>query len=137
MDKNKMKKILFINFITMAAFNMAHPVTPSLINALSMPTYMFGVLYSTMSIAHFVMSPIWGAMSDQKGRKRFLVIGAIGYGFSQLGFGFIGSTPLILLFRITGGAMSVAFITTCIAYVSDIFSRKNIYYFMKHIVECS
>ena len=78
MDKNKMKKILFINFITMATFNMAHPVTPSLINALSMPTYMFGVLYSTMSIAHFVMSPIWGAMSDQKGRKRFLVIGVIG-----------------------------------------------------------
>ena len=39
MDKNKMKKILFINFITMATFNMAHPVTPSLINALSMPTY--------------------------------------------------------------------------------------------------
>ena len=125
MDKNKMKKILFINFITMATFNMAHPVTPSLINALSMPTYMFGVLYSTMSIAHFVMSPIWGAMSDQKGRKRFLVIGVIGYGFSQLGFGFIGSTPLILFFRIAGGAMSVAFITTCIAYVSDVSSKEE------------
>ena len=125
MDKNKMKKILFINFITMATFNMAHPVTPSLINALSMPTYMFGVLYSTMSIAHFVMSPIWGSMSDQKGRKRFLVIGVIGYGLSQLGFGFIESTPLILLFRIAGGAMSVAFITTCIAYVSDISSKEE------------
>ncbi|WP_300697439.1 MFS transporter [uncultured Clostridium sp.] len=125
MDKNKMKKILFINFITMATFNMAHPVTPSLINALSMPTYMFGVLYSTMSIAHFVMSPIWGSMSDHKGRKRFLVIGVIGYGISQLGFGFIESTPLILLFRITGGAMSVAFITTCIAYVSDISSKEE------------
>ena len=123
MDKNKMKKILFINFITMATFNMAHPVTPSLINALSMPTYMFGVLYSTMSIAHFVMSPIWGSMSDHKGRKRFLVIGVIGYGISQ--FGFIESTPLILLFRITGGAMSVAFITTCIAYVSDISSKEE------------
>lgn len=125
MDKNKMKKILFINFITMATFNMAHPVTPSLINALSMPTYMFGVLYSTMSVAHFVMSPIWGAMSDQKGRKRFLVIGVIGYGFSQLGFGFIESTPLILLFRILGGAMSVAFITTCIAYVSDVSTKEE------------
>ncbi len=125
MDKSKMKKILFINFITMATFNMAHPVTPSLINALSMPAYMFGVLYSTMSIAHYVMSPIWGSMSDQKGRKRFLVIGVIGYGLSQIGFGFIGSTPLILLFRITGGAMSVAFITTCIAYVSDISSKEE------------
>lgn len=125
MDKKRMKKILFVNFITMATFNMAHPVTPTLINALSMPAYMFGVLYSTMSIAHYVMSPIWGAMSDQKGRKKFLVIGVIGYGISQIGFGFIESTPLILLFRITGGAMSVAFMTTCIAYVSDISSKEE------------
>lgn len=125
MDKIKMRKILFINFITMATFNMAHPVTPSLINALSLPTYMFGVLYSTMAISHFVMSPIWGSLSDQRGRKKFLVIGVIGYGISQLGFGFIESTPLILMFRITGGAMSVAFITTCIAYVSDISSKEE------------
>lgn len=125
MDKIKMRKILFINFITMATFNMAHPVTPSLINALSLPTYMFGVLYSTMAVSHFVMSPIWGSLSDQRGRKRFLVIGVIGYGISQLGFGFIESTPLILMFRITGGAMSVAFITTCIAYVSDISSKEE------------
>lgn len=125
MDKIKMRKILFINFITMATFNMAHPVTPSLINALSLPTYMFGVLYSTMAVSHFVMSPIWGSLSDQRGRKRFLVIGVIGYGISQLGFGFIESTPLILMFRITGGAMSVAFITTCVAYVSDISSKEE------------
>ena len=125
MDKNKMKKILFINFITMATFNMAHPVTPSLINALSMPNiYVWCIIFNNVN-SSFVMSPIWGAMSDQKGRKRFLVIGVIGYGLSQIGFGFIESTPLILLFRITGGAMSVAFITTCIAYVSDISSKEE------------
>ena len=56
MDQNKMKKILFINFITMATFNIAS-VTPSLINALSMPTYMFGILYSNnINETHFVMS---------------------------------------------------------------------------------
>ncbi|MGL5329433.1 MAG: MFS transporter [Peptostreptococcaceae bacterium] len=125
MDNIKIKKILFINFITMATFNMAHPVTPSLINALMMPAYMFGVLYSTMAVSHFIMSPIWGSMSDQKGRKTFLVLGVVGYGISQLGFGFSEYTPLILLFRITGGAMSVAFITSCIAYVSDVSSKED------------
>ncbi|MGL5749504.1 MAG: MFS transporter, partial [Paraclostridium sp.] len=98
---------------------------PSLINALMMPSYMFGVLYSTMAVAHFVMSPIWGSMSDQKGRKTFLVLGVVGYGISQLGFGFSDNTPLILLFRITGGAMSVAFITSCIAYVSDVSTKEE------------
>lgn len=125
MDSTKMKKILFINFITMATFNMAHPVTPLLINELMMPSYMFGVLYSTMSVAYFVMSPIWGSVSDQRGRKKILALGVFGYGISQLGFGFIGHTPLILMFRLIGGSMSVAFITTSVAYVSDISSKQD------------
>lgn len=125
MDKNRLKKILFINFITMTTFNMAHPVTPTLINTLGLPTYMFGVLYSTMAIAQFVMSPIWGAMSDTKGRKIFLIIGVVGYGISQLGFGISETTSTILLFRILGGGMSVGFITVATAYISDVSTKKE------------
>ncbi len=125
MNKSKIIKILLINLLTMATFNMAHPVTPLLINTLRLPTYMFGVLYSTMAFAHFVMSPIWGSLSDQSGRKKFMIIGVVGYGISQLGFGFIPYQSMILVFRILGGAMSVAFITTCIAYLSDISSSED------------
>lgn len=125
MNKNKMRKILFINFITMSIFNMAHPVTPTLINTLGLPTYMFGVFYSTMAIANFVMSPIWGSMSDVKGRKKFLILGTVGYGISQLGFGFSKNPALILLFRILGGGMVVSFITVAIAYVTDISSKED------------
>lgn len=125
MNKSKMKKILFINFITMSIFNMAHPVTPTLINTLGLPTYMFGVFYSTMAVANFVMSPIWGSMSDVKGRKKFLVLGAVGYGISQLGFGFSKNPLAILLFRILGGGMAVSFITVAIAYVTDISSKED------------
>ncbi|MEG2787678.1 MAG: MFS transporter [Romboutsia sp.] len=125
MDKNKLKKILFINFITMTTFNMAHPVTPTLINTLGLPTYMFGVLYSTMAIAQFVMSPIWGSMSDTKGRKIFLILGVIGYGISQLGFGLSETTGTILLFRILGGGMSVGYMTVSIAYISDVSTKEE------------
>ncbi|MGL6107686.1 MFS transporter [Romboutsia sp.] len=125
MDKNKINKILFINFITMTTFNMAHPVTPTLINTLGLPTYMFGVLYSTMAIAQFVMAPIWGSISDAKGRKKVLIIGVIGYGISQLGFGLAQTSTLILLFRILGGALSVGFMTGSIAYVSDVSTKEE------------
>lgn len=125
MDKNKLKKILFINFITMSTFNMAHPVTPTLINTLGLPAYMFGVLYSTMAVAQFVMSPIWGAMSDTKGRKIFLILGVLGYGISQLGFGISETTSTILLFRILGGGMSVGFITVSTAYISDVSTKEE------------
>lgn len=125
MDKNRVTKILFINFITLSTFNMAHPVTPTLINTIGLPTFMFGVLYSTMAIAQFVMSPIWGTISDIRGRKKILIIGVIGYGISQLGFGLSQNASLILLFRILGGAMSVGYMTASIAYVSDVSSKTD------------
>lgn len=125
MDSNKIKKIIFISFITMATFNMAHPVTPNLINTLGLPTYMFGVFYSTMAISNFVMSPIWGSISDIRGRKNIMIIGVVGYGISQLGFGFIPNQFIILIFRIMAGAMSVAFTTVSIAYITDISTEEE------------
>lgn len=37
-----------------------------------------------------------------------MIIGVVGYGISQLGFGFIPNQFIILIFRIMAGAMSVA-----------------------------
>lgn len=125
MEEDKLRKILVINFITMSVFNMAHPVTPTLINTVGLPTYTFGVFYSVMAIAQFVMAPIWGSISDNRGRKNLLILGVLGYGISQLGFGFIENPFVIVLFRFLGGAMSVGFITVAIAYVSDVSTKEE------------
>ena len=125
MDKSKINKILLINFLTLSTFNMAHPVTPTLMNAIGLPTFMFGVLYSAMAIAQFVMSPIWGTISDMRGRKKVLTVGVIGYGISQLGFGFAQNSIVILLFRILGGAMAAGYMTSSVAYVSDVSTKKE------------
>ena len=125
MDNKRIIKILFLNFLTMATFNIAHPVTPTLINTVGLPTYTFGVFYSVMAIAQFVMAPIWGSISDNRGRKNLLILGVLGYGISQLGFGFIENPFVIVLFRFLGGAMSVGFITVAIAYVSDVSTKEE------------
>lgn len=117
--------ILLLNFITMTAFNMAHPVTPKLINELQLAPYMFGVLFSFMAVANYVMSPIWGSISDARGRKNFLALGVIGYGVAQIGFGLSSNEILILLFRLLGGAMAVCYLTTSIAYVTDLTNSEN------------
>ena len=109
MDNKRIIKILFLNFLTMATFNIAHPVTPTLINSLGLPTYTFGVFYSSMAIAQFIMSPIWGSISDAQGRKKILIVGMIGYGISQLGFGFSSNEVIILLFRILAGGLLYLF----------------------------
>lgn len=132
LERKKINKLLLINFITMATFNMAHPVTPKLINVLGLPAYMFGVFFSFMAIANFVMSPIWGAFSDQKGRKRFLIIGVIGYGISQLGFGLSTAVLPILFFRLLGGGLSVCFVTVAVAAMTDLTTPQNRIQFLSY-----
>lgn len=126
--KRKNKSLFFIIFLTMfssLAFNMAHPVTPMFINKLGLPTFMFGLFFATMSIGNFIGSPLFGALSDKKGRIKFLILGAIGYGISQLGFGFNTNPFIILIFRFTGGFFVVSYLTTSLAYLTDITTKEN------------
>ncbi|MEG0295696.1 MAG: MFS transporter [Clostridium sp.] len=114
--------LLLLSFMTL---NMAHPVTPALINALSLPTVMFGIFFAMMSIGNFVFSPIWGGLSDKRGRIKFMIIGLVGYGISQLGFGFIANPAIIIVFRFLGGVFAVSFLTVSLAYISDISTKDN------------
>lgn len=126
--KNKNKSLIFIillNIFSSLAFNMAHPVTPMFINKLGLPTFMFGLFFATMSIGNFIGSPLFGTLSDKKGRIKFLVLGAIGYGLSQLGFGFNTNPFIILIFRFTGGFFVVSYLTTSMAYLTDITTNEN------------
>lgn len=117
--------IILLNMFSSLAFNMAHPVTPMFINKLGLPTFMFGLFFATMSIGNFIGSPLFGALSDKKGRIKFLILGAIGYGLSQLGFGFNTNPFIILIFRFTGGFFVVSYLTTSMAYLTDITTTEN------------
>ena len=125
MKQKSLRKFLFFNFLIMAVFNFAHPVTPRLINELELPSYMFGLFFALMSIGSYIFSPIWGSLSDYKGRKRFLMIGVLGYGTAQLGFGLSQSAALISAFRVLGGVLSVSYIAVVMACISDLSSPES------------
>ncbi len=117
-----MYKLLFINFIVMMAFNMAHPVTPELLILKESPAYLNGMLFAAMSVGIFVSSPKIGKHCDQHGVKKLLFIGPIGYGVCQLFFGFLTSSILLLIFRFFSGIFASCFVvavTSSINHASD------------------
>lgn len=125
MKKKSNIYLLIITFISAIALNMAHPVTPMLIRELELPTFIFGVFFATMSLGNFIFSPIWGVLSDSKGRIKYLIIGILGYGISQLGFGYSTNTIVIIIFRFLGGAFVTSYLTVIIAYLSDITTKET------------
>lgn len=125
MRKKSNVYLLIITFISAIALNMAHPVTPMLIRELELPTFIFGVFFATMSMGNFIFSPIWGVLSDRKGRVKYLIIGILGYGISQLGFGYSTNTIIIIIFRFLGGAFVTSYLTVIIAYLTDITTKET------------
>ena len=125
MRKKSMSYVVILTVITYIVLNMAHPVTPMFIRQNNLPSYLFGVFFATMSIGNFIFSPIWGKRSDKGGRIKYLIIGIVGYGISQIGFGFSKNPIIIIFWRFIGGASVISYLTVILAYIADITDEKN------------
>ena len=118
---NKYKTTLFflLFFLHSICVNLVHPVTTTYVNSLNLPDYYFGFFFALMSLGQVIGAIIFGFLSDKIGRKWLIVLGIIGYGLAQLGFGFINIYPLLILFfRIVAGifvsAPNTLFISLCL-----------------------
>jgi len=70
----KAVRLIFVMAITTMINNMAHPVTPELVNSIGYGSFLLGALFASMSLANFLMSPVWGKLTDKYGRKPFMVM---------------------------------------------------------------
>ena len=88
--KYKLRFSLF--FTAMILFNLAanfaHPVTPTIIQELALPDYMFGLMMAAMMLSNFLFSPFWGKINAVISSRQTLLIGCLGYGAAQLGFAY-------------------------------------------------
>lgn len=97
------------------AANFAHPITPTFIQALALPDYMFGLMLATMMLSNFLFSPAWGKLNTFLSSRKSLLISCVGYALAQLGFALSTTQPQILLVRalagIFVGGVYVSFLT--------------------------
>lgn len=106
-------------------------VMPAIGRALLIPDALVAGIFSLSAVAWAVMSPIWAAVSDQRGRKPMVLVGLGGFVFSMLGCGAVvlfglkgvgGALGLFLAFalmRSVYGLLGSAAGTAAQAYVAD------------------
>lgn len=117
--KHGMAIFFAIAFLHAISANLAHPITPTLIVNLSLPTYMFGAAFAAMSFTNFLFSPFWGKMREFSSARTWLLVGSVGYGIGQYLFGISTTEITILAARCLAGFFVGAINVSCLIYLTE------------------
>jgi len=118
----KIRFILFFSGMVLfqLASNFAHPVTPTIIQELNLPDYMFGLMLAAMMLSNFLFSPFWGKINGVISSRRTLLICCVGYGLAQLIFAYATTQAVILLARVLAGIFVGGVFVSYLTYVVNI-----------------
>ncbi len=107
-------------------FGLIIPVMPVLVQETGAAPYHLGWLLSIYAFFSFILSPVWGGLSDRYGRRPLIMIGLVGYAISFFLFG-MATDKLWLMYisRILGGCFSGAATSVAMAYIADITSEEE------------
>ncbi len=83
-----------------------------------------GILGSLYSFLQFIMSPVWGRLSDRYGRRPIMLFSIAGTFLGYLLWIFSGSFLLLVLSRFINGAMA-GNISVATAAISDVTSKEK------------
>ena len=98
------KKMLLLIFMFQAfIFNLTNVITPRFLDSLMLEKYMFGYFIALWSLGMLLSSPFWGELGDRYGRKKFVIIGILMYGISQLGFYYFDNVVILMVLRVISG----------------------------------
>ena len=124
-SENRTLILSFALIVVMLGFGMIIPIFPFYIENLGAGGLELGLLVAMSSLLELLFGPVWGNISDRKGRKPILAVGMAGYALSSFLMGL--STELWMLFaaRALSGILSSAAVTSALAYVSDTTSETD------------
>ncbi len=115
--------VMAILMTTFIGFGIIIPVMPEIILATDSAhaERHTGGMLAVYSLVAFVLSPVWGGLSDRIGRRPIILVGVLGFAASFLLFGLSsGNLLLMYLSRVLGGLFSGAVTSVIVAYVADI-----------------
>jgi len=112
--------ILFaVVFIDLVGFGILAPLVPFYVERLGARPELITLIIAAHPLAQSLAMPLWGSLSDRRGRRPVLLASMSGHGAAYLLLGFADSLGLLLLARVLSGATS-ANLSTAYAYIADV-----------------
>ena len=128
MNATNRKNVLILALtlaVVMLGFGIVMPIFPFYIESMGARGSELGLLIAISPLMQLVFAPIWGNVSDRRGRKPVLLVGLLGYGISMLFFGLATELWMLYVARGLGAILSAATMPTTMAYVSDSTSEEE------------
>lgn len=118
--------------VDMMGFGIVLPLLPFYLTDLGATPFQVTIVIASFSATQLAAAPIWGRVSDRRGRRPLLIAGLCASSLSYLIFGLADSFWLLLLSRITAGAAGGT-ISIAQAYIADTTSAEDRARGMGHI----
>ena len=131
-ERTRAFRLLFLCLMaTGIGNNMLFAILPPLARELQVAEYWVGAIYTVSATLFMMMTPIWGALSDRRGRKPFIIFGLSAFAVSTLVFAAAAQAgesgwapPLAAIFgmavaRTLFGSLGSATNPSAQAYVAD------------------
>ena len=111
-------------FIDLVGFGIVMPLVPFFVERLGARPELITLIIALHALFQAAAMPLWGAMSDRRGRRPVLLVSMIGHGGSYLMMGFADSLWMLALARIISG-VTAANLSTAYAYIADITTPED------------
>ncbi|WP_372631481.1 MFS transporter [Cohnella sp.] len=126
--KSKLAIVGLMLFTIFIGFGIIIPVLPELVTEASEKSanWHTGAMLAVYSLMSFLLSPLWGGLSERIGRRPVIMTGVIGFAVSFLLFGMSGDHLwMMYASRVLGGLFSGAVVSCIVAYVADITTEEE------------
>ncbi len=112
--------LFFAIFTTVTGVGIVVPLLPVYANDLGATGIYVGLIFGSFSISRTFLLPLFGSLSDKKGRKPFIVAGLFAYTLISIAFVFSENVETLIILRFIQGAASAMVMPVVQAYVGEI-----------------
>jgi MFS family permease len=120
LDKKILATLLFSVFATVTGVGIVVPLLPVYAYDLGASGIYIALIFGAFSISRIIFLPYFGRLSDQRGRKPFIISGLFAYALISMAFIFSKSVASLIIIRFFHGIASAMLIPVIQAYVADI-----------------